>query len=518
MANTKITDLPSANAVGSSVVPVTNAAGNATNKVTLASIAGLAPQLSDATPQAVGEAAAGSAITAARADHVHPAVSYASLTNVPSTFTPSAHSHAISDVTNLQTTLDGKATSSHTHGNVSSAGAIGSTSGKLVVTGESGVLDTATIGTGLSLSGGVLSASDSRWSLFLPPAPTNLSGTPDDTQVALTWTAPTVSAQTPITDYVVQYKTAAASEWTTFSDSTSTATSATVTGLTNGTAYVFRVAAVNGVGTGAYTSASSSLTPESGVTLQYLVIAGGGAGGTNIGGGGGAGGYLEGTATVNRSQQYTIVVGGGGGSAGSSGSGSSFLTASATGGGGGGQDSSSVNGVSGGSGGGSAYEGSAGSGTSGQGYAGSAGATSPYRGGGGGGANTAGGAVGESSGAPGGSGKASSITGSSVTRAGGGGGGGCSPCPTDGGAGGAGGGGAGGGANNSQSAGAGGSQNTGGGGGGGNANSGQGGLGGSGVVIIRSAVAAASTTGSPAVATVGSDTVYTFTGSGSITF
>jgi hypothetical protein len=31
-------------------------------------------------------------------------------------------------------------------------------------------------------------------------------------------------------------------------------------------------------------------------------------------------------------------------------------------------------------------------------------------------------------------------------------------------------------------------------------------------------VAAASTTGSPTVTTVGSDTVYTFTGSGSITF
>jgi hypothetical protein len=38
------------------------------------------------------------------------------------------------------------------------------------------------------------------------------------------------------------------------------------------------------------------------------------------------------------------------------------------------------------------------------------------------------------------------------------------------------------------------------------------------VVIIRAPQAAASTTGSPTVTTDGGDTIYTFTGSGSITF
>lgn len=102
------------------------------------------------------------------------------------------------------------------------------------------------------------------WNLFLPPAPTNVAGTTADTQSVVSWTAPTVSAQTPITDYLVQTSSDGGSTWTTFSDGTSAATSATVTGLTNGTTYKFRVAAVNAVGTGSYSSASANVTPAVG--------------------------------------------------------------------------------------------------------------------------------------------------------------------------------------------------------------------------------------------------------------
>jgi len=66
--------------------------------------------LADETPQPLGVASAGTALTAARADHVHAvgSVQYSSLSGIPSTFAPSAHSHAVSDITGLQTQLDGK--------------------------------------------------------------------------------------------------------------------------------------------------------------------------------------------------------------------------------------------------------------------------------------------------------------------------------------------------------------------------------------------------------------------------
>jgi hypothetical protein len=55
MADVRIIDLSSATAVGTSVVPATNAAGSATNKVTLQSIADLA--VGSDTSQAGGGAA-----------------------------------------------------------------------------------------------------------------------------------------------------------------------------------------------------------------------------------------------------------------------------------------------------------------------------------------------------------------------------------------------------------------------------------------------------------------------------
>ncbi len=94
----------------------------------------------------------------------------------------------------------------------------------------------------------------------LAAAPTNLRGTALNSSVALTWTPPVYNGGAAITDYVVEYSTNNSTTWTVFDDGVSGSPAATVTGLTNGTMYAFRVSTVNSVGRSA-ASSSISVTP-----------------------------------------------------------------------------------------------------------------------------------------------------------------------------------------------------------------------------------------------------------------
>lgn len=95
-----------------------------------------------------------------------------------------------------------------------------------------------------------------------PAAPTSVSGTPANSQVALSWTAPSSTGGSAITDYIVQVSSDSGATWTTFNDGTATTASTTVTGLTNGLAHTFRVAAQNAAGIGTYSTGSTAVVPR----------------------------------------------------------------------------------------------------------------------------------------------------------------------------------------------------------------------------------------------------------------
>jgi hypothetical protein len=131
------------------------------------------------------------------------------------------------------------------------------------------------------------SASNSITTASTPGAPTSVTASDPGTDgyAAVSWTAPASNGGSAITDYTVQYSSNSGSSWTTFSDGTSASTSATVTGLTLNTAYIFRVAAVNALGAGSYSDPSASFTPvahDSGALIPLQVITVGAAGASSV--------------------------------------------------------------------------------------------------------------------------------------------------------------------------------------------------------------------------------------------
>ncbi len=93
----------------------------------------------------------------------------------------------------------------------------------------------------------------------VPYAPSELAAVAGNGQVSLSWVSQGPYAAD---DYLIEYKRSIDPSWSTFVDGVSTATTATVTGLTNGVSYNFRVSASNEGGTGSV-SGSINMTPFS---------------------------------------------------------------------------------------------------------------------------------------------------------------------------------------------------------------------------------------------------------------
>ena len=88
-----------------------------------------------------------------------------------------------------------------------------------------------------------------------PPAPTGVSATGGDTEAVVSWTAPSTNGGSAITGYTV---TATPGDKTV---ATTGATTATISGLTNGIAYTFAVTATNAVGSSVSSAPSNPVIP-----------------------------------------------------------------------------------------------------------------------------------------------------------------------------------------------------------------------------------------------------------------
>lgn len=139
--------------------------------------------------------------------------------------------------------------------------------GEVTATVPAGVAGTADVT--VTTPRGTDTATDaySYYTAHAPSAPRDLTAVAGDAEVALRWVAPTDDGGSPVTGYVVQQR--VDTSWRTVT--TTSATTATIADLRNGTPTAFRVAAVTNAGTGTPTEAVSA-TP---FVFRPTVTAGG---------------------------------------------------------------------------------------------------------------------------------------------------------------------------------------------------------------------------------------------------
>jgi hypothetical protein len=111
-------------------------------------------------------------------------------------------------------------------------------------------------------SGGLSAASNPVTPLVpvAPAVPTSVGAQAASNAARVTWTTPAADGDSPITGYTVTPYVGSTPQ--TPVQAGASATAATVTGLTNGTAYTFRVTATNGVGSSPQSAPSDAVTPQ----------------------------------------------------------------------------------------------------------------------------------------------------------------------------------------------------------------------------------------------------------------
>ena len=106
-----------------------------------------------------------------------------------------------------------------------------------------------------------------------PTAPAITSVVAGNAQTALAWTASTSPSSASVANYLVKYSSNGGATWTNFVRPASTATACTVTGLTNGLQYIFKVVAQNSVGSSLPSATSLPVTPATVPSRPTAVVA-----------------------------------------------------------------------------------------------------------------------------------------------------------------------------------------------------------------------------------------------------
>ncbi|WP_139721906.1 peroxidase family protein [Serinicoccus chungangensis] len=126
--------------------------------------------------------------------------------------------------------------------------------------------------------GPLSAASNAVTPAAVPAAPVIGTATAGNASAVVRWTPPASNGGSPVTEYRVQVRTGT-TVVRTVTGVAATATSTTITGLTNGTAYTFRVRAVNAIGVGPFSAASNVVRPATVPTAPVIGTATAGAAG-----------------------------------------------------------------------------------------------------------------------------------------------------------------------------------------------------------------------------------------------
>ena len=120
-----------------------------------------------------------------------------------------------------------------------------------------------------------------------PGAPTDVTGSPGDGQVFVSWVAPASPGDSAITGYRVEVSTSPSTGFVVASGGClaglgmSTEVRCDASGLTNGQGYYFQVAAINAGGMGSYSTVSAMVTPVAASNRVVTINAGGGTSASN---------------------------------------------------------------------------------------------------------------------------------------------------------------------------------------------------------------------------------------------